>query len=72
MFAMYFLTLSRLTMRLLCVLTLAIDISPNNGPIGLIPSEEMIIHVWAIHFALKIVLIRPLLMKLQYLYVLLW
>jgi hypothetical protein len=46
------LTLSCLTMRLLCVLTLAIDISPNNSPISLISSEEMIVHVMAIHFAL--------------------
>jgi hypothetical protein len=37
-------------MRLLCVLTLAIDISPNNGPIDLILTEEIIVHVLAIHF----------------------
>ncbi len=61
------LTLSRLTMHLLCVLTLAINISPNNGPIDLLPLEKMIPHVMAIHFAVYIMSVGPLLMKLQYL-----
>jgi hypothetical protein len=44
------LTLSCLGGRLGGVLTLAIYISPNNGPIDLLPSAEMIVHVLAIHF----------------------
>jgi hypothetical protein len=39
-------------MHLLCVLTLAMNISPNNGPIDLLSSEEMILHVTAIHFCI--------------------
>jgi hypothetical protein len=46
------LTLSRLGVPLVHHLALFICISPNYGPIGLIPSEEMIIHTLAIHFAL--------------------
>jgi hypothetical protein len=34
--------------RLCGVLTLAIYISPNNGPIDLLLGEEMILHVMAI------------------------
>ncbi len=36
--------------RLWGILTLAIYNSPNNGPIDLLPSKKMIVHVLAIHF----------------------
>jgi hypothetical protein len=50
--ACLFTPLSRLTMHLLCILTLALDISPNNGPIRLNPGTEMIVYVLAIQFEL--------------------
>jgi hypothetical protein len=37
-------------MHLLCVSTLAINISFNNGLIIVLSIEEMILHVMAIHF----------------------
>jgi hypothetical protein len=49
------------------LLTLAIYISPNNGPIDLLSIEKIILHVLVIHFALYVMLVGPLLMKLQYL-----
>jgi hypothetical protein len=52
-------------MRLLCVLTLAINISPNNGPIDLLLNKKMILHVMVIHFAPYIMSVGQLLTKLQ-------
>jgi hypothetical protein len=40
-----------ITVHLCGILSLAIHISPNNGPIDLFSSEEMIVYVLAIHFA---------------------
>jgi hypothetical protein len=46
------LTLSRLGGRLGGILSLAIHISPNNGPIEMIPSGKLVVDVLAIHCTL--------------------
>ncbi len=60
------LTLSSPMWRLCGVLTLAIYISPNNGPIDLLLVKEMVLRVMAIISSLGSKSIGPLLMKLQY------
>jgi hypothetical protein len=42
------------------VLAVAIHISPNNGPIEMIPSGKLIYYVLPIHFACSIIKIGPL------------
>jgi hypothetical protein len=52
--------------RLCGILSLAIYISPNNGPIDLLLGKEMVLHVMAIISSFGSKSIGPLLMKLQY------
>ena len=54
------LTLSFPGTRLVHVLAVAIHISPNNGPIEMIPSGKLIYYVLPIHFACSIIKIGPL------------
>jgi hypothetical protein len=60
-------TLSCPLWHLCGILTLAIYISPNNGPLDLLLGKKMILHVMAIISLLGSKSIRKLLMKLQYL-----
>ncbi len=46
------LTLSRLGMHLGCILVVGIHISPNNGPIEMIPSGKLVVDVLAIYCTL--------------------
>ncbi len=62
------LTLSRLRGRLGGVLSLAIHISPNNGPINTVSSAKPISHVLPIHCALLIMMTGPLLVTIWYHY----
>jgi hypothetical protein len=48
----YELTLSRLGPPLDRYLALAIHISPNNGPMDMIPSAKIVVDVLAIHWTL--------------------
>jgi hypothetical protein len=43
------LTLSRLGLPLDCHLALAIHISPNNGPMDMIPNAKLVVDVLAVH-----------------------
>ncbi len=63
-----FLTLSRLRGRLGGVLSLAIHISPNNGPINMIPYAKPLYYILPISFECSIMSIRPLVAKLQQVY----
>jgi hypothetical protein len=49
-------------------LSLAIHISPNNGPIKMILVAKLIYYVLPIHFACSIMSIGPLGAKLQQVY----
>jgi hypothetical protein len=63
--SMPLLTLSRLGRHLVGVLSLAIHISPNNGPINMILSAKPLYYVLPIHFACSSMSIGPLVAKLQ-------
>ena len=54
--------------RLGGVLSLAIHISPNNGPINMILSAKPPYYVLPIHFECSFMSIRPLVAKLQQVY----
>jgi hypothetical protein len=54
--------------RLGGVLSLAIHISPNNGPINTISSAKPLYYVLPIHFECSIMSIGPLVAKLQQVY----
>ncbi len=60
------LTLSRLGPRLDHVLSLAIHISPNNGPINMVSLAKLIHYVLPLHIACLIIQIGPLGAKLQH------
>ncbi len=62
-------TLSCPGTRLVHVLAVAIHISPNNGPMDMIPKAKLVVSVLAMHYEPSIISIGPLLMKLLYLYV---
>ena len=62
------LTLSRLGPRLDRVLSLAIHISPTNGPIDMVSVAKLIYYVLPIHFACSIIQIGLLVAKLQQVY----
>jgi hypothetical protein len=53
-------------------LVLGIHISPNNGPMDMIPSAKVVGSVLTMHCEPSIISIGPLLMKLLYLYVKGW
>ena len=60
------LTLSCLGPRLDRVLSLAIHISPNNGPINMVSVAKLIYYVPPLHIACLIIQIGPLVAKLQH------
>ncbi len=62
------LTLSRLGAPLVRVLSLAINISPNNGLINMISVAKWIYYVLPIHCKCSIMSIGPLVAKLQQVY----
>ncbi len=66
------LTLSCPGTRLVHLLAVAIHISPNNGPMDMIPIAKLVASVLAMHCEPSIISIGPLLMKLLYLYVKGW
>ncbi len=66
------LTLSCPGTRLVHFLAIAIHISPNNGPMDMIPSTKVVGSVLAMHCEPSIISIGPLLIKLLYLYVKGW
>jgi hypothetical protein len=47
------------------ILSLAIQFSPNNGPVDMISSEKLIYYVPTIHSTCSIMYIGPLVAKLQ-------
>ncbi len=61
-------TLSRPGARLVRVLSLAINISPNNCLINMVSVAKWIYYVLPIHFECSIMSIKPLVAKLQQVY----